>query len=96
MKLQKVFCIYDSKAEAHAAPFTGPATKWGLRQFEDLSHDPKSQVAKYPADFTLFEIGTFDEDTGLIESYAAKINLGDALTLRSQSAAASFSPNVSN
>ena len=39
----------------------------------------KNKVAKFPGDFTLFEIGVYDRRTGVISMYETKVNLGTAL-----------------
>jgi len=83
MKL-KMTAVFDSKIGAYRAPqffkFTGEA----LRAWETVCNDPDTQFAKYPADFTLFEIGEFDEITGEFSAHAAKINLGLALSVKKQ------------
>jgi len=78
MKL-KVFCVFDSKISLHLQPFFFPATGQALRAFEEAVSDSKTSFAKYPADFTLLEIGTYEESTGLFEMLPVKINLGTAL-----------------
>jgi hypothetical protein len=35
----------------------------------------KSEIAQYPEDFTLFELGTFHEDSGQIIMHESKISL---------------------
>ncbi len=65
--LQKIFTVYDSKAESYSNPVylnsTGPA----VRTFSDSVQDPESPFAKHPADYTLFELGTFDDVTAKME-----------------------------
>lgn len=75
----KLFSIYDSKAEAHLPPFSFAATGMAVRAFADMANDPQHQVGRHPEDYTLFELGTFDDEHALVEMYPAKQSLGNAL-----------------
>lgn len=75
----KVFCVYDSAAEAYALPFFQKSTGEAVRGFSTAAKDPQSQLSKHPADFTLFEIGEYNELTGEISMLQAHKNLGKAL-----------------
>jgi hypothetical protein len=75
----KIFTVYDSKAEAYLSPFHEKATGSAIRSFETAVNDPQSSFNKFPADFTLFEIGAFDELTGRVTSLTANLNLGNAV-----------------
>lgn len=80
----KMFCIYDSKAEAYMQPFFFQATGLAIRAFEDLVRDDKSNISKYPQDFTLFELGTFDDQTAKLDLYVTPMSLGVALQYKKQ------------
>jgi hypothetical protein len=62
----KVFTIYDEKAEAYLQPFFSDTHGLAIRSITDLVNDPNHNFCKYAADFTLFQIGTFDNKTGMI------------------------------
>ena len=47
-------------------PFFEQAKGLAIRAFADLVNDPSTVVGKHPQDFTLFEIGNFDQDNGEI------------------------------
>jgi len=76
--LLKIFTIYDSKTEAYMSPFFNQSTGGALRSFEEACRDENSTFHKYPSDFTLFEIGSFDDNTAQIQFHDAKISLGSA------------------
>lgn len=76
--ITKIFTIYDSKTEAYMSPFFNHATGGAIRSFEEACRDESSTFHKYPTDFTLFEIGTFDDTTAQITLHDAKISLGSA------------------
>lgn len=72
----KVFSVYDSKVSAFRYPFFMQATGAAIRAFMDLVNDGKSEVSKYPGDFTLFEHGFFDDENGFLIAEKTPINLG--------------------
>lgn len=77
----KIFTVYDVKAQANMTPFFMQSTGQAVRAFEDTVNDPKSAFNKHPEDYTLFEIGTFDDQTGTLENHKASISLGTALSM---------------
>jgi len=63
----KVVCsVRDSAADLFGQPFFVPTTAMALRGFADAVKraDGDSDLTKHPDDFTLFELGTFDDETG--------------------------------
>lgn len=74
--INKVFSVYDSKAEAFMAPFCMSTKGQATRAFTDLASDSKSNVAKHPMDFALFMLGEFDDATGQFKNLLAPESLG--------------------
>lgn len=72
----KVLTVYDSKAEAYLPPFYMRTTAEAIRAYEATCNDPESNMSRYPGDYTLFEIGEWDDEKGHILMYEAKTNLG--------------------
>lgn len=65
---QKLFTVHDSKAEAYLPPFMARTNGEATRMFEASCKNEKSQFFSNPSDFTLVQLGEFDERTGLITS----------------------------
>lgn len=82
----KIFTVYDSKVEAYLTPFTMRTLGEAVRAFTELVNDPKTQFNKYPGDYTLFEIATFNLDTGTITPHSVIINHGLAVEYLHKSA----------
>lgn len=78
MKAQ-IFAIYDSKAESYLQPLFSTNNQTALRQFTQACQDEESNFNRHAADYTLFAIGEFDDQTGNIKGYEAKTNLGCAI-----------------
>lgn len=74
--------IHDSKSETFSRPFCVRAYGEAERAFADGVNDGKSDYSKYPADFTLFELGSYDDVTGVIVPLAAPRSLGAAVTFK--------------
>lgn len=75
----KVFAVYDSAGQAYIPPWYVPTTGLAIRSFTTAANNPDHDFCKHGADYTLFEIGTFDDNTGRIDMYAAYVSLGKAL-----------------
>ncbi len=73
------YAIFDSKAEAFNSPFFRPTRGQAIREFTEVCNDSASSINKYPEDFTLFHIGSYDDSTGLFTALPTPISLGLAL-----------------
>lgn len=63
-----MFAVYDSKMEAYMAPFPCVKKAEAVRWFTELCMDERHHFAKFPEDYVLFEVGTWDEDSGQLAS----------------------------
>jgi len=61
-----IYSVYDSKAEAYMQPFFCQAAGQAIREFDNLVNSGDHPVAKHPEDYTLFEMGAWDDLTGEI------------------------------
>lgn len=82
----KMFCVYDSKAEAYLQPFFMATKGQALRAFTEVCNDSNHTFFKHASDYTLFEIGEYDDATGGVTSYATKQSLGNALEFKRETA----------
>lgn len=61
-----VVSVRDSAVNAYMRPFAVPAIGAAVRSFQDEVQRSDSDLNKHPEDYELFEIGQFDDETGLI------------------------------
>lgn len=61
---QRVFSIFDSKAEAFLQPFFATTKGVAIRQFSGAVNQDGHELNKFTLDYQLFELGEFDEHTG--------------------------------
>lgn len=76
------FSIFDSKAGGFLPDWNAINIPTAIRLFQDGIAAPDSAYGKHPGDYSLFEIGTFDQETGDIEKCSPKIDHGTALVLK--------------
>lgn len=79
-----MFAVYDSAAEAYGTPFFIKTTGEAIRGFAQATNDPKSQLHAHPQDYTLFELGEYDELSAQITQLVAPKSLGKALEYKTQ------------
>lgn len=75
----RIYCIYDTKVESYSQPWFCPTNGAALRSFSDEVRNEKSNLAKHPEDYVLFELGEWDDQKGTIKMLDAKKSLGLAL-----------------
>jgi hypothetical protein len=79
---KKLFTILDTKVGAYLAPFILRNKAEAFRGIMECMKQPDHGFAQYPEDYTLFEIGEWDENTGTIIPYEAKISITNLLDLK--------------
>lgn len=67
MKLS-AYSLRDTKAEVFAAPFFVPNDAIAIRLLSQLVTDTRNDLGKYPQDFMLYRIGTYDTESAKLES----------------------------
>lgn len=77
MKLE-LLAVYDSKAKAFMAPFVVSQIAVAARVFAEAANKMNHQICEHPEDFTLWHLGTFDDDTATFDIKPVYINLGMA------------------
>lgn len=64
----QVYSVYDTKAQAFGQPFFMQADGIAVRAFTEACNNPEGEFIKYPNDFTLYNIGHYDDSNGAIFS----------------------------
>lgn len=62
--MRKLYSVRDEKACFFASPFPASTNGEAIRSFSDATQDPNTLISKYPADFTLYYVADFNEETG--------------------------------
>lgn len=61
-----LYAVRDIKAQAFGRPFTIANNAMAFRAFVAAQQDSSSEMSKYPEDFQLYQLGSFDDQTGEI------------------------------
>lgn len=64
----QVFSVLDEKAQAFAVPFVLQTRGLATRSFADAAVDPNISISRHPSDYVLYQVGTFDDNSGRLES----------------------------
>lgn len=80
MKLN-AYCVFDSKVEAYLTPFFMRADGEATRACQQAMSDPNHNFCRYPADYTLFRVGEFDDASGRLLPLDAYVNLGNLISI---------------
>ena len=78
----RIYAVYDVKAKAYAQPFFMKETGQAIRGFKQVVNDPQTEIYKNPEDFSLFQLGEYDEETGGISPLTSPVSLAHALQMR--------------
>jgi hypothetical protein len=77
---QKFVAVYDKVGECFANPVLVPTAAAAVRSFTDQVNQNGSDLNKHAEDFQLWELGTFNDNTG--EMVPEKKMLIEALTVK--------------
>lgn len=62
----KIFSVRDNAVEAFLQPFFSPTSAAALRSLKEAVNDPKHDFHKHSADYALWDLGQFDDSTGML------------------------------
>lgn len=80
--IHHVFTVHDAKSEAYLPPFHLQTKGQAIRAFTDCVNDPNHQFAKHPEDYTLFELGEFDDHNGQYACHTTPKPIGKAIEFK--------------
>lgn len=64
--IKPLYCVRDIAGENFSPPFVARNDKEATRNFQIACQNPESNMAKWPEDYDLLQVGEFDEINGLI------------------------------
>lgn len=68
--MMKLYAVRDVKADSFGSPMSIATKGLALRGFADACADERSELAKYPDDYMLYELGTYDPNSGTVASHS--------------------------
>lgn len=64
---QFVFVIRDSVSGVYDRPMVSRSEGEMIRDFGDIARDSKTRIGMHPEHFSLWNIGVYDDNTGMVE-----------------------------
>lgn len=61
-----MYCILDNVSKVFGLPFFQARPEIAKRAVSDLVNDGVSVASKHPEDFSLYCVGSFDDESGLV------------------------------
>lgn len=81
--ITQVMAAFDKKARTYLTPFFVAHTDVGVRALANsVNSNADAAVCKNPEDFSLWLLGTFDDDTGHFNLTASPVHVCEALALK--------------
>lgn len=69
------YSVFDSKTLLFSKPFYALSEAQALRSFADLGRSEDTDPGRHPEDYSLFHVGVYDDQTGVMAGVLHK-NLG--------------------
>ena len=79
----KAYSVYDSASEMHSPPFFVNHENVAIRYFTQAINDPAHQYGAHPADYTLFDIGEWCDQTSTFTQDKI-VSLGNGLQFKTK------------
>jgi len=64
--IHQMYVILDNKSAIYNKPFFFINDAVAIRAAQDLLDQPDHEIAKHPEDYTMFKLGTYDDETAFI------------------------------
>lgn len=75
------YSVYDNKALVYAVPFFATTDGSAIRSFQDLANDTNTTVGRHPGDFSLYCLGDYDDQKGVLTALSPLRHVVDATAL---------------
>lgn len=86
--MMKLFAVRDVKADAFGAPMSIATKGLALRSFGDACCSPSSELARFPADYMLYEIGEYEPNSGKLIGHDVPVFVASAVEMIEKAKAA--------
>lgn len=83
--MQKLmFAVYDQKTKLFGNPFFSIRKEAAIRDFTYAANDPQTDICRYSNDYSLFFLGSFNDETGELLNMTSPEHVVAAFTLKSE------------
>lgn len=78
-----IYTVHDQASQTYIKPFMLITDRDAIEGFKYVCNDEETPYAKHPADYNLCNIGTFDEQTGILKPASPKV-IARAINLKAK------------
>lgn len=64
---QRLYSVYDKKAESFGVPFASPNDATAIRIVQNTARTPETNINMNPEDYLLYSVALFDMENGEVE-----------------------------
>ncbi len=82
--IQKCFSVFDSKTQAYLPPFFLQTAPQALRAIGDCANNTTHEFGRHPEDYTLFELGLWDDQNSNFDLHTTPIPLAKCIEMITQ------------
>lgn len=82
MAKKMLYSVYDTKVQYFRDPMFMRNRGEALRTWTEVANAEKHEISSHPSDFSLMELGEFDDQTGKIEMLPVPHSLGLAVQFK--------------
>lgn len=86
------YSIYDVKALQYHSPWFAVSDGSAVRSFSDMANDQNTTIGRHPRDYTLYLVGTYDDNSGLFSPIHPPVHVMDAAACVQQQADLPLAP----
>lgn len=79
--IKNIYSVFDKKAQLFCAPFCSVNDHTALRDFTYAANDPTTDIHRYSLDYSLYYVGSFDDESGHISTDVQRRHVADAFQL---------------
>lgn len=82
MRKLQIMTVFDARAEAFMPAFSVDTVGIAMREFEKMCNSPGHQFCDHAEDFSLFLVGEFDVERGVVLAKDAPIVMATAIATK--------------
>lgn len=65
--IKPMFSVFDAKARVFSSPFLSTNEDTAIRDFKRAATDPQTDICRFPSDYDLYRLGTFNDENSDFE-----------------------------
>lgn len=75
------YTLYDVKSLTYSNPFFAPTHGAAIRIVSDAARDMNTSIARHPADYVLYCVGSYDDQSGMLWKLDPREHVIDVIAL---------------